>query len=201
MHFFNIFEFKKFDIPNINIQKATNIFKNIEELKYCYDNNINQFVKNQLTGESVCEDPCFINSQNKFIISERECIEHCYNSTYFQYEYNNICYSECPYWIHHSTGFLCEDIICFPNYNNLENNTCIDRVPDGYFCNNEELRTIEKCDNKCEKCSKQSHEKNLCVTCNANKGFFPKEKDSSNIDGFMNCYDYFIRGLFFRYYK
>ena len=63
--------------------------------------------------------------------------------------------------------------------------------------------SIEKCkcsvNISCNNCTKKSIELGLCVTCNTDKGFYPKSDEAQTADGFINCYKnpegYFLNNL------
>ena len=109
----------------------------------------------------------------------------------YKFEYNNICYNSCPNGTHNSSynNYICEnDFICekYYNYNNTE---CIDEIPEGYYLNNSNLKTIDKCDIKCGNCSLESVNYNLCISCNINNNYYPIFNDSLNNNSFINCYN------------
>ena len=50
-------------------------------------------------------------------------------------------------------------------------------------------KNICKCFNeKCLNCTEESLEHNLCITCNKEKGYYPKYNEFLNISNFINCY-------------
>ena len=75
----------------------------------------------------------------------------------------------------------------FSEYLDLGN--CVTNCPYGHFLDSED--NIEKCicskDIKCHKCSIDSINKNLCISCNNN--FYTKINDISNISPYINCYN------------
>ena len=141
------------------------------------------------------------------------------------------------------------------HYYNYEHTNCLDNIPDGYYLNDSNLKTLDKChlscktcdkketlnstnckscfDNKylefgncvsqcdkgtfldpndntivrckcntltkCEYCSLESIELDLCITCNKDLGYYQIYNDSNNIiinndESFIDCYkepDYF----------
>ena len=170
---------------------------------------------------------------------------------YLTYEYNNICYPRCPGYTVKTNDFKCV-IDCKANdkYFNYEQTDCINSIPEGYYCNNQEKNTIEKChqncksceqggtnDNNnclvckdglfydlgncksncvngelngddikkckctqnksCEKCSLESNEEDLCITCNNQDGYYMKADDEFLENGFVKCYEnpegYFLK--------
>ena len=60
-----------------------------------------------------CQNTCFINIHHKLIKEKYKCIDYCSNDTEYIYEYNNICYKNCPNGTHISSinEYLCEDDI------------------------------------------------------------------------------------------
>ena len=79
-----------------------NVFKNINrQLFLCVDIEKNNNIKLILQRENLlynndCQDSCFLENM-KLSINVKGCIVDCSYSSYNElYEYNNICYSECP---------------------------------------------------------------------------------------------------------
>ena len=132
-----------------------------------------------------CSEICVMQS-HKYIPEKLQCIDSCSNDNIYKHEYNNICYSTCPSGTHNSAvDYLCEiDLIC-EKYYNYYRTGCLDEIPLGYYLNNILLKTIEKCDNKCENCTLDSIENNLCISCNTDINYYPKFNDASNIDSFI----------------
>ena len=68
---------------------------------------------------------------------------------------------------------------------------CKENCEIGTFIDKEDY-SIEKCkcskNISCEKCTEKSIELNLCITCNKEEGFFPKNDELRREDGFINCY-------------
>jgi hypothetical protein len=87
---------------------------------------------------------------------------------------------------------LCKDnYLLYPNTNclnckylnkyvNYEQTGCIDTIPDGYYVNDTNLNTIDKCYEKCKTCSEKSANENdmKCLTC-------PEDKIKYN----QSCYE------------
>ena len=60
------------------------------------------------------------------------------------------------------------DLICH-NYYNYAQTSCLDTIPDGYFCNNTNAKTIDKCHADCKTCKNVPTENNSnCLTCQNN---------------------------------
>ena len=62
-------------------------------------------------------------------------------------------------------------------------------IKEGYYLYNETLKIVHKCDDKCQNCSFESTQNNLCISCNEKNGYYPLLNDSSNINSFINCYN------------
>lgn len=101
----------------------------------------------------------------------KKCINKCSEDDIYKIEYKNKCYQFCPDETYY-------------NYNLTE---CIDNIPEGFYCNNTSLKTIDKCDIKCNNCSYESINYGLCISCNINDKYYPK----NNISGktFIDCYN------------
>ena len=56
-----------------------------------------------------------------------------------------------------------EDYEIYYNYNKTK---CIDTMPDGYYLNDTNNRTIDKCNIKCKTCNNESNTNDLCLSCN-----------------------------------
>ena len=79
-----------------------------------------------------CLDSCFTNSENKFLTSQKKCIDDCTKDNKYKYEYDNICYDSCPEnTILQDNQYLCKDLECpsldfLRNQCNLDNSNEID---------------------------------------------------------------------------
>ena len=150
-------------------------------------------------GEYHCSpnDEC-ISDFPKKIKEKKRCVNNCINDDYYKLEYNSVCYNICPEGtkISEDNPNECEGYLICDKFFNYEHTECLDIIPVGYFCNDTEAKTIDKCNNKCNRCSKESYENNLCISCNTNEGFYPKEKDISNKYDFMNCYNSLPEGYY-----
>ena len=213
----------------------------------CYPDCPKYYYFNSHNNSFYCQDNCPLNY--KIINSTKKCIDNCINDEIYnsKYEYNGYCFKECPngtYISSDNTNLCIAELIC-DIYYNYEHNDCLTDIPIGFYCNNEALKTIdkchencykcnegpkennnscilcpengtkyfdlgnctEKCENgyfedeiepflkckctkniKCNYCSKESNDKNLCIDCNNEKGYYPKSNDVENEDGFINCY-------------
>ena len=150
------------------------------------DNNYN------CTLDNNCPD-----NYKNLIIEKNKCIDNCSNDNIYIYEYNNTCYDICPNGTHNTTdSFICEkDLIC-EYYYNYTHDGCLDYIPQGYYLNDSIKKTIDKCNIKCNNCTNDSMNNNLCISCNNEDGYYPKFNDSSNIDSFIECYNNAFEGYF-----
>ena len=108
----------------------------------------------------------------KLIIDKNKCINKCSEDGIYKIEYKGKCYQFCPNGTYY-------------NYNLTE---CIDSIPEGFYCNDTSLKTIDKCDNKCKSCSYQSMKDGLCISCNINENYYPKYNPLSTTD-FFECFN------------
>ena len=143
--------------------------------------------------------------QNQKKLTENgECVDDC-SSTDYPYNYNNICYQNCPSGTYYN-NYKCEDChndceICEKSadeyntnclsckdsnkYLNLGNcvSNCINGIDNVEDNNN--IRVC-KCDLiKCRKCNSESYNLNLCISCN--DGYYPKYDDINN--DYKDCYE------------
>ena len=193
----NLSNFIIFDTTTIeNIFDGTN-----DKIILCYDESKmpSHFLNQAKNYENSCKKLCIMNSK-KFILDIEMCVDNCYNETIYKYEYNNICYKECPIRTHlkNDSTYLCEGC---PYYYNYEQTECIDQMPEGYYNNDTSEKTIDKCPFKCQNCSFDSiiNNNNLCTYCNMSSSYYPKYNDPLNINSFYECYnkDEEIFGYFF----
>lgn len=143
--------------------------------------------------------------QYKIDLSNQQCVRDCSTTSNNKYLYGSKCYTICPEGTY-TNNLICED--CHSDCKKCENpptldNTncqaclepkflkygnCVTNCLNGYYLDeNDNTNKICKCDlNKCFKCSQESFELNLCITCN--DGYYPKYQDSNNINSFIDCY-------------
>ena len=221
----------------INNDNKTNCYPDCSKYYY-FDSNNNSFY---------CEDNCPLN--HKIIDSTKKCIDNCNNDDIYnsKFEYNGYCFKECPngtYISSDNTNLCIAELIC-DIYYNYEHDDCLTDIPIGFYCNNEALKTIDKCHQNCYKCNegptennnscilcpqngtkyydlgncteeckngyfvddiepflkckctknikcnyctKESNDEDLCIDCNNEKGYYPKSNDVEREDGFINCY-------------
>ena len=125
-------------------------------------------LNNQLSHfNNNCSQYCIQKKQMKFLNEKNKCIQNCLNEENNQFEYDNICYPSCPIRTHNSSD-------------------------NPFLCE----KDILICNIKCEKCTYDSNDINLCTNCNTKENYFPLFNDLSNINGFINCYNYEIEGYY-----
>ena len=76
-----------------------------------------------------------------------------------------------------------------PNIKYYDFGNCTDNCINNIFTDTD---SIEKCkcskNIKCENCTKESIDSDLCITCNTGEGYYQKYNDEERPDGFINCY-------------
>ena len=95
-----------------------------------------------------CSENCYGEGKERVnILSKKLC---CPN-----FEYNDTCYDECPprTKVFFNDSKNCLDFNCSSNYN-YEQDDCLDEIPVGYYLNDTELKTIDKCHENCKPCLK-----------------------------------------------
>ena len=173
---------------------------------YFYDsNNIYQCTSNNSCPEDY----------SKLISLKKRCIDDCSKDNIYKFEYNNECLEQCPSETHTTTDNLykCEDNLnCHLKnlYYNYEQTSCIDFIPDGFYYNNNTLKTLDKCHDNCNTCNTgPTSDNNNCLTCkntgtiyfdlgncrsNCSNGFFIEEsikkcKCTNNISCYFCNYE------------
>ena len=115
----------------------------------------------------------------------RDCSSHCYNYDLIlipeqsicaikcsilkdrKYSFNDECYESCPKrsYLFDNQEFICAKLIC-EHYYNYDQKDCIDEIPEGYFLNDTELKTIDMCHPDCKTCDKKESGNNTnCRSC------------------------------------
>ena len=166
------------------------MFDNCNNIHYCInDEIISDNIKSLLAShiQTNCSELCLYNSR-KFIIGKNKCINSCLSDDLYQFEHDNICYLSCP----NGTKNFANSKLCQPlceKYYNYQQTECINDIPLGYYLNDTNYRTIEKCNIKCNNCTAESLSEDLCISCNINENYFPIFNDSSNKGNFIDCYN------------
>ena len=135
-----------------------------------------------------------------FVENTQNCFEYPPEGYYFNEnkEVHSKCYDKCKTCSKLNTGNIHNCLSCYPNYllynstncldckyrnkyANYEQIECIDSVPDGFYVNNTEYNTIDKCYKNCKTCSKASDDdyNMYCLTCDNLKGFYLVENTNN----------------------
>jgi len=189
-----------FDKNLVNSYETTNMLNLYHtKLIYCIKDNTNYVFSSLLIDFTKdCGNICFTDENHKLIKEKYICIDYCKNDDKYMYEFNGICYEDCPTGTHISDldNLICEsDLIC-DYYYDYNHSSCLYEVPDGYYLNDSILKTIDKCDKKCKECNLNSSRKDLCISCNNEKYYYPKINDTRNEDIFIECYYKEIEGFY-----
>ena len=125
---------------NINIK---NIFYGTSDNLILYINNSSNTdkIKYQLTSLQCITYNLSINIKEKrrIINDKRICLNECINSEFYKYEYNYLCYKECPIGTYslNNNRYICEEnqVECIKSYQfiNLVDKSCIK------YCNSEDF--------------------------------------------------------------
>jgi len=177
------------DLENNEYKKCYEKCKNCDKLGTILEHNCNEcFNKFTLNGTNcyeICDYFYYFDSDNIYrcsdenncpsefpfkIIEKKSCIKNCSEEEIFKYPLKDRCYDICP------------------KYYNYEHTACIDEIPEGFYLNDTEAKTIDKCDEKCSNCDQKSAQLNLCISCNNLDNYYKKENDELNKDGYINCY-------------
>ena len=142
------------------------------------------------------------------IDTKRDCSENCYGLGNRRpiipqqkiccpmFEYNGTCCDKCPKRMNAtSDDKICKPFNCSPLYFNYEQDGCLDEIPDGYYENDTEYKTIDRCYKTCETCRKgPTSTKAYCSTCVQRYPFFffdncleSCENGYYNKSGFLEC--------------
>ena len=174
-------------IENSQVIVATMMQEVAEDLIYCIDEDKSPTITNALktiNSNNNCEHICFSESIT-IDLTSRTCSLKEPECTHFLYNEN--CYEQCPKRtaVSQTDEHLCVDLNC-EHYYNYEQNGCIDAIEDGFFLNDTNLKTIDKCHSNCKTCEKKETELNTnCKTCPSDKYF-----DSGN------CLEFCVHGFY-----
>ena len=167
------------------------------------------FITNIVSNNNCIEIDCSDNWQSKikrFNTENNECITTDCQRINYKYEYLYKCYDKCPDGTYNN-NYKCEKChpdckLCdkSPEINNsncklcsssskfLKFGNCVDNCINGYYIEENDISNkICKCDlEKCFKCTEESLNNNLCVSCN--EGYYPKYEEIQNGNSYINCY-------------
>ena len=162
--------------------KYLNLFSLVEtgqSIKEMFNGISNKFVLCIKEKENI---PNIFELLIKEKIIERDCSDNCYgynngrisgNSKKFccpKYGYNDKCYDECPSRTKIMyTKNKCEYFTCgYYQYYDYTQKECINYIPEGYYMNDTNLRTINKCHDSCKTCEGDARN---CILCSTNSPF------------------------------
>ena len=132
-------------------------------------NIIEEIYKNNDTKQD-CSEDCYGIGNSRLAIAEKKiCCP--------KFMYNGNCYNKCPPRMEVNESKICKNLTCdyWYNYNQDE---CINEIPPGFYENDTNLKTIDKCHENCKTCKKGPTEtKEKCLSC----------KDDSLYLYFSNC--------------
>ena len=182
------------------------VFKGARNLVICNKcNKLRSFVSAQL--DCIVID-CSLNwrtKQKRLNPENNECITDCSVINY-KYDYLSKCYNICPDGTYNN-NYICNDChpdckICdkSPDVNNsnciscssqnkfLLFGNCVDNCTNGYYIDEiDPLNKICNCElKKCSNCSKESFEKNLCISCS--DGYYQKYDEMDIYVPYIECY-------------
>ena len=180
---------KNFQIKN-PVNKNYAFDKISGNVKYCIQDDA---TKNYLIPdkESICDDDCF-NENIKIDINNNDCIETCsgkkYNGNFYKYEYNNICYVQCPT---DSYPLFCNETEC----NSIRE--CFDKTPENYYLDINK-NVYKKCFETCKYCYGDGNEaNNNCEECKENYTFLKENNFITNC--FIRCDFYYYFDKYNKY--
>ena len=171
-------------------KKSVNLF-------LCFNIQTASKLMSNLNGHlNNCNNNCFIN-EAKLIIDKRTCIDRCANDNLYKYEYKNICFktNSCSEISEYLYGNSDNEIYC-NNQTKL-----IDEISEGYYLNDTNNKTIDKCNPKCKSCNNESNINDLCLLCNIENNYYPIINNTSNINSYINCSNYTPSGYIFDNYS
>ena len=108
----------------------------------------------------------------------RDCSTSCYSKVQVSIpekklccpnvEYNGVCYDKCPPKTSSGPNKKCMNLTC-EYYYNFQQNGCLNYIPSGYYLNDSNAKTIDKCPQNCITCEKKSDDEKVhCLTCRSN---------------------------------
>ena len=121
---------------------------------------------------------CFDEAPEGYYLDDEEqifkkCYQNCKTCSKKGEIYNHNCLTCKPnYKLFQNKNCLnCKSINKYVNYAQTE---CIDKIPEGYYLNDTELNTIDKCYPNCKTCNaKGTSENNMkCTSCDNDEGYF-----------------------------
>ena len=118
-------------------------------------------ILNETSFERDCSDFCYgTNNQRIYIQSKKICCA--------KYVYKEECLDRCPIRTKDTNrDKICEDLNCSYYYDyGQESCSNNNSIPDGYYMNSTELKTIDKCYENCRTCNRTGNNLTMnCLTC------------------------------------
>ena len=179
MMFFNLSSLIYLNIYSLEINNNTDMSSTFSSpspyLKICANQNQMKAYLSTLSYITYnnCSDICF-NPNIKLDIGKNECIISCKDNGY-QFEYNNICYNQCPENTHYVNSD--EDVLL-----------CFDKNPEGYYLYSQ-LYYL-KCFESCKFCYGEGNKQNNnCKECKSDYIFINETLYSKNC--YKPCQNYY----------
>ena len=183
---------------NSNENNCTECYdgKFLELVSNCYDKcQPGEYYYFDDSNEYHCASSC--PSDYKLIEPIDKCIKDCRDHPPYTYQFGDKCLEACPELYHAPyDDKICEIILVCDIYYNYYYNECISEIPEKYYCNDTTAKTIDKCQDKCQLCTLESHNQDLCTLCNNADGYYKQQDDNKNTDEFMECYSIIPEGYF-----
>ena len=162
--FYNCINLKYLNIYSLteNDQSIIEMFgKASENIKFCIkeiENIPKIYEELKKRGTPDCTENCYGIGYGRVSIPEKKiCCPHV--------KYNGICYNKCPPRTSPNDSKECKHFSC-PYYYNYYQDGCIISIPDGFYLNDTQLKTIDICPRTCKTCEKKSTHKYVhCLTC------------------------------------
>ena len=180
-----------------------NMFLKTNNISYYCLNVMDSVITSSLPSSiNNCTHFAYIEENKKYIIEKDEWIDECSIDDTFIFEYNKTCYQLCPKGTYNSMRNICRDLNC-SNYYNYNLTGCINEIPEGYYCNDSNHKTIDKCNIKCKSCSYDSTEKDLCLSCNTINNYYPLVNYNWSNESYKQCFNFTPEGYAFEegFYK
>ena len=149
-----IFRFRIVVAVHILIQSLVN-----NSVEYYIPNIFKEIIENKNITRD-CSENCYGKGNERISIPEKKIC--CPN-----FKFSDNCYDKCPQRTKvFNESKKCESFNCSSNYN-YEQTDCLEQVPEGFYINDTELKTIDKCHENCKTCIKGPTETNTnCLSCN-----------------------------------
>ena len=146
------------------------------------------------------ENKCFkLNCDKYYNYNKTECLEEIPNGYYLNDTKEKTidkCDSDCEKCDKKGTMNNSNCISC-NNPKILKEGNCVNFCDKGDFMDKDGIKKCKCEKEKCLSCSKESLSQELCITCNEDKGYYPKLADIIKNDTFINCYNnldkYFLK--------